>query len=246
MTTIPESAPEAQSSISQLGRIAGVFFNPSGAFTDIARRPNWLLPLVLLILVSVGIGIALAQRVNWEEYIGAKLDASPSASQLSPEQRQQRIEAGAKYARLWCYGFGPIVVPITLLFFATLYLGAFNLLANAGLRFEQSAGIVAHAMMPSLVSGILAIIVLAVKDPSTIDPEHPLASSLYAFLPSDAPQWLQSVGSSIEIFFLWMLVLVSIGFAAANPRKVSRATAFCIVFGLWGAWLLGKVIWAVT
>jgi len=174
------------------------------------------------------------------------MDASPSASQLSPEQRQQRIEVGAKYARLWCYGFGPIVMPVTLLFFATLYLGAFNLLANAGLRFEQSAGIAAHAMMPSLVSGILAIIVLAVKDPSTIDPNHPLASSLYAFLPSDAPQWLQSVGSSIEIFFLWMLALVSIGFAAANPQKVTRAKAFSIVFGLWGAWVLGKVIWAVT
>ncbi len=245
MTTISEPTPEAQASVSPFGRIAGVFFNPAQTFADIARRPSWLLPLVLLVLVSVGIGIVLAQRVNWEEYLSAKMDASPSASQLSPEQRQQRIEVGAKYARLWCYGFGPIVMPVTLLFFAALYLGAFNLLANARLRFGQSAGIVAHALMPSLVSGILAIVVLAVKDPSTIDPNHPLASSLYVFLPDGAPQWLQSIGSSIEIFFLWMLVLVSIGFAAANPRKVTRARAFGIVFGLWGAWVLGKVIWAV-
>ena len=242
MTTL--SGP-ATAALSPFGRVAGVFIHPAQTLTDIARRPSWWLPLVLLVLVSVGIGIALAQRVNWEEYVSSKMDASPGAAQLSPEQRQQRAETGAKYARLWCYGFGPIVVPLTLLFFAAIYLGAFNLIANADLRFGQSAGIVAHAMMPSLVSGILAIIVLAVKDPSTIDPNQPLASSLYAFLPSDAPQWLQSVGSSIEIFFLWMLALVSIGFAAANPRKVTRAKSFGIVFGLWGAWVLGKVIWAV-
>lgn len=245
MTTIPEPIPGAQAPVSQFGRVAGVFFNPAETFADIARRPSWLLPLVLMVLVSVGIGIELGQRVNWEEFLSQKIDASPSASQLSPQQREQRIEVGAKYARLWCYGFGPIVMPLTLLFFATIYLGAFNLLANARLSFDQSAGIVAHAMIPSLVSGILAIIVLAVKDPSAIDPNHPLASSLYAFLPSDAPQWLQSLGSSIEIFFIWMLALVAIGFAAANPRKVTRAKAFGIVFGLWGAWVLGKVIWAV-
>jgi len=246
MATIPNPPAESPSPVSQVGRSAGVFFNPAETFTDIARRPSWLLPLTLLVLVSIGLGIALAQRVNWEEYLSARMDASPAAAQLSPEQRQQRIEAGAKYARLWCYALAPIGMPVTLLFFATLYLGAFNLLANARLNFEQSAGIVAHAMMPLLVSNILAIIVLVVKDPSTIDPEHPLASSVYAFLPSDAPEWLQSIGSSIEIFFLWMLVLVSIGFAAANPRKVTRARAFCIVFGLWGGWVLGKVIWALT
>jgi len=27
---------------------------------------------------------------------------------------------------------------------------------------------------------------------------------------------------------------------------VTRARAFCIVFGLWGGWVLGKVIWALT
>ncbi|HYB62400.1 MAG TPA: YIP1 family protein [Methylomirabilota bacterium] len=245
MTTISEPTLEAQASLSPFGRIAGVFFNPAQTFVDIARQPSWLLPLALLVLVSVGIGIELAQRVNWEQYIGRKLDASPSAAQLSPEQRQQRIEVGAKYARISCYVVAPIGMPVTLLFFAALYLGAFNLLANARLRFGQSAGIVAHAMMPSLVSGILATIVLAVKDPGTIDPQQPLASSVYAFLPDDAPQWLQSLGSSIELFFLWMLVLVSIGFAAANPRKATLGKAFGIVFGLWGAWVLGKVIWAV-
>ena len=245
MTTIPEPVPQAQTPVPHFGRLLGVFFNPTVTFEDIGRRPSWLLPLALLVLVSVGIGIELAQRVNWEQYIGQQMDASPSAAQLSPEQRQQRIEVGAKYARISCYIFAPIGMPVTLLFFAALYLGAFNLLANARLSFGQSAGIVAHAMMPSLVSGILATIVLAVKDPGTIDPQHPLASSLYAFLPEDAPQWLQSLGSSIELFFLWMLVLISIGFAAANPRKVTLGKAFGIVFGLWGAWVLCKVIWAV-
>ena len=112
-----------------------------------------------------------------------KIDASPQAAQLSPAQRERQIELGEKFSKIVCYMAGLVGSPIMLLFFAAVYLGAFNLIANARLRYSQSAGIVAHAMMPSLVSGILAIVVLAVKDPSTIDPKHPLASSLYAFLP---------------------------------------------------------------
>jgi hypothetical protein len=245
MTTIPEPAPQAQTPVPHFGRILGVFFSPTKTFQEIGQRPSWLLPLVLLILLGTGVGIELAQRVNWEQVIGQKMDASPQAQQLSPAQRERQIELGEKFSKVVCYMAGFVGSPIMLLIFAAVYLGAFNLMANAGLRFGQSIGIVAHAMLPSLVSSALAIVVLALKDPSSIDPSHLVASDLYAVLPGDAPQWLQSLGSSIELFFIWMLVLISIGFAAANPRKVTLGKAFGVVFGLWGAWVLCKVIWAV-
>ncbi|MGO9640329.1 MAG: YIP1 family protein [Candidatus Acidiferrales bacterium] len=246
MTTVPAPVPEAQAPVSHFGRILGVFFGPTKTFEEIAKRPTWLLPLVILMLLGTGVGFQLAHRVNWEQVIGQKIDASPQAAQLSAAQREQRIALGARISRDFCYGAGVLGSPITLLIFAALYLGAFNIMANAGLRFGQSLGIVAHAMMPTLISSALAIVVLALKDPSTVDPNHLLATDIYAFLPGDAPQWLQSLGSSIELFFTWMLVLVSIGFAAANPRKVTRGKAFGIVFGLWGIWVLGKVIWALS
>jgi len=246
MSTAP-SAPlsDAPAEISPIARVFGALFNPVPTFESIARRPDWILPLALLVLLGTAVGAELAQRVDWEQVINRQMDASSQAQQLSAEQRAQRVEVGTKVARGICCAAGILGSPILLLIFSGIYLGAFNVLANAGLRFEQSVGIVAHALMPSLISSVLAVIVLMVKDPGTIDPNHPLATDLYAFLPADAPKWLQALGSSLELFFIWILVLVAIGFAAANPRKVKRGTAFALVFGLWGVWVLGKVIWAL-
>ncbi len=150
MTTISGPTPEAQASVSHFGRILGAFFRPTRTFEEIAKRPTWLLPLALLILLGTGVGIELAQRVNWEQVISQRMDASPQAQQLSPAQRERQIELGEKFSKIVCYMAGLVGSPIMLLVFAAVYLGAFNLMANAGLRYSQSVGIVAHAMLPSL------------------------------------------------------------------------------------------------
>jgi hypothetical protein len=71
-----------------------------------------------------------------------------------------------------------------------------------------------------------------------------VATSLKAFLPDDAPKVLAALGSSLELFWIWVLVLIAIGFAAANPKKIKLGASLGIVFGLWAIWVLGKVAWA--
>ncbi len=71
-----------------------------------------------------------------------------------------------------------------------------------------------------------------------------LATNVGAFLADDAPKWLQSLGSSLEIFWIWFLVLLAVGFAASNPKKINPGSAFGVVFGLWLLWVLIKVGWA--
>jgi hypothetical protein len=41
------------------------------------------------------------------------------------------------------------------------------------------------------------------------------------------------------------MALLAIGFAAANPKKISKAGAYGVVFGVWGVYVLVKVMWAV-
>jgi hypothetical protein len=91
----------------------------------------------------------------------------------------------------------------------------------------------------------LAIIILLIKPRGEVDPEHFLASSLAAFLPDDAPHWLEALGQSLELFWIWTLALVAIGFSAANPRKIKPAGAFLTVFGISAVWVCGKVVWAM-
>jgi hypothetical protein len=40
------------------------------------------------------------------------------------------------------------------------------------------------------------------------------------------------------------MALLAIGFAAANPKKISKGGAFGVVLGVWAVWVLVKVCWA--
>ena len=60
-------------------------------------------------------------------------------------------------------------------------------------------------------------------------------------LASDAPKWLAALGSSLDLIWFWVMALIAIGFAAANPRKIKMGSAYTIVIGMWLVWVLIKV-----
>src|ERR1700687_4702266 len=106
MATTPVPAPEAQATISPLGRITGVLFSPKSTFEDIVRKPTWLPPMVLEVILAIVVCFCLNQRMNWLEYIGQQIDKNPRAAQMPSEQKQQQIETSAKYAPIATYVFG--------------------------------------------------------------------------------------------------------------------------------------------
>jgi hypothetical protein len=244
MATSPTPAPEAQAPINHFGRLTGALFSPGATFVDIARRPSWIAPIALLTILSLAVSVLMARKVNWERVVAKQMEQNPRTEQLQPQQRQDAIQRGAKVARSFVYVFGVLGPGIFALLVAAIYLGAFNLLAGAGLGFGTAMAAGSHALMPSAVANVLAIVILAIKDPEAIDPEHLIAANLSVAVPSDAPKWLMKLAESFDLFSLWILVLLAVGFAAANPKKISRGRAFGIVFGLWAVYVLIKVAWA--
>ena len=244
MATTSMSAPEAQPRSNPFGRIVGVFTSPKQTFGSIAERPSWLAPLLLCAVLATCVGAMLNTKMNWGEYIRHKAEDNPRFAQLSEEQKDQALAGQIKFWSNFSYGVGVVAVPISALIFALIYWGAFNVFRGAGLRFGQSFGIVTHAFLPTAISSILALIVLPLKSYGDVDPENVLATSLKAYLPETAPKTLLALGGSLELFWIWCLVLVAIGFAAANSKKIKPGASFGIVFGLWAVWVLAKVAWA--
>ena len=46
-------------------RIIGVLFSPDATFASIARRPDWVAPLVLILVVSFAAGIIMAPHIDF-------------------------------------------------------------------------------------------------------------------------------------------------------------------------------------
>ena len=238
MATAPTPAAEPQASISPFGRIIGALFSPKSTFEDIARKPSWILPVVLTTVLSILAMAALNQRMNWHEYISQKMEMNPRASQLSADQKERQVELSAKIAASVLYAvgiFGPIVIAV---FVGAIMMGAYNLLGGAGASFAQSMAIAAHAGLVGLVSAPIFLLVLFLRPAGTIDPDNPVATNVAAFLPEDSAKWLLALGKSLDIFTIWMLILTAIGFASVNPRKLKGAKSFRIAFAVWGAYVL--------
>ena len=244
MATSPLPVAEPQASISPFGRILGVFFSPKPTFEDIARKPSWLLPIVISTILSIIAMVALNQRMNWRDYVSQQIEKNPRSAQLSAAQKQQQIDGGAKFTPIILYVAGVIGPLLSVLIVGGVMMLAYNLLAGANATFSQSLSIVAHAFLVGLISTPLFLLVVFLKPFGTIDVENPLASNLAAFLPDEAAKWLVALCKSIDIFSIWILILIAIGFAAVNRRKLQGAKPFVIVFSVWGAFVVIRTLWA--
>jgi hypothetical protein len=238
---MPDPAPAPQQSISNFGRIIGVFFSPGATFADIARSPNWLLPVIVSTVITLGAFAVMNQKVDWRDVSAKKIEESPRAANLSAEQKQQQIEMGAKITPYILYASGLVIPILFAVIVGAVMLGAFNLLGGANTNFSTAMSIVAHANLVFVLSSVLLVIILFLKPPGTLDVENPIATNLAAFMPEGTSKWLIALGKSIDIFTFWLLALVGIGFAATNPRKLKTGGAIGIAFVVWLAFVVCRV-----
>lgn len=232
MVTTAVSPEPAPAPISSIGRVFGVFFTPRQTFADIARRPNWLVPLLLMTAISLALSFAINARVDWsritEERIEESRFASSRIDQLPPDQRQQVIDRQASGAKVTRYVRGAIGTACLAIILAAVYLAVFNLVGGAGASFRLSFSLVNYAMLPIALKELLEIPILFLKDPATIDPDNFLASNPAAIL-SGIPAWEKVLLGSLDLFSLWSALLVAVAFSAANPKKVSFGKALALV-----------------
>ena len=244
MATTPVPAPVAQTSISSFGRVTGVLFSPIATFEDIVRKPSWVLPVVLTTLLSIIVTFAFSQRVNWREFMRQQIEKNPRSAQLSAEQKEQQIEGGAKITPIVVDVIGVLAPIILVLVVGLIMWGAYSLLGGISTNFGTAIGITSHAFLTGLVSSPLFLVILYLKPAENIDVENPMATNLAAVLPDESAKWLMALCKSIDLFSIWTLILLAIGFAAVNPRKLKGAKPYTIAFSVWAVFVVCRVGWA--
>jgi len=243
MSTTPVIAPEAPQapdSINHIGRIIGVFFSPKPTFEDIARRPSWIVPVVLMTVLGIAVAFMMNQKVDWRDVASKRIEESPRAANLSAEQKEQQIAMSAKISPGVAYAFGSLGPILGVVVVAGVMLLAYNLIGGAGANFSVAMGIVSHAFVVTILSTLFFILILYLKPPGTIDLENPVASNIGAFLPDSTPKALLSLAKSIDIFSIWMLLLIATGFAAFNPKKL-KGKALSIAIAVWAIFVACKM-----
>jgi hypothetical protein len=236
---LPESEPQPKG-MGEGSRLTGVFFEPAKTFADVAARPNFWPPLILILVVSLCYMVLFGQHVGWERMIRHQTEMSSRAAQLSPEQRETQIQMGAKFAPVITYVAILVGFPLFTLIWAAVLLGIVKGMMSAQLRLKQVFAILCYASLPGVIMAVLAIAVMFMKSPDDFNLQNPLVFNPAAFMDQAASsKFLYSLASSIDLFRLWTLVLIGIGLKAAAGRQLSMGGAMTAVFLPWAIWILG-------
>jgi hypothetical protein len=223
------------------GRIFGVLFSPKATFESIARRPTWALPLVLGVLLSLAVIWIFGHRGGWPSYFERQTANNTRFQQMSADQQQRVMEAQLKYAPPVTLATVVIAVAVGALVIAAVMMGLFNGLAGTKIGFKNALAVVTYGGVPGLISGLLGLLIVSIKDVTTIDLNNIVASNAGAFLPSTSARWMVSLFGSIDIFTLWNMILMAIGFSAAASKKLSFGKALTYIIAAWAVYVVVKV-----
>jgi hypothetical protein len=235
------SAPEASAPTGALGRVFGVFFSPKATFESIAARPTWIVPLILICLMQIAVVSVFSHRVGWRSMI-EKQDANNSRMEgLPPDQLERTVQLQVKYAPIAGYLFAVIGPFLGVAVVGGVLLGLFNGIAGTKMELKSSLGVVSHASVPGLIGGLLGIVILFLEDPSSVDLQNLVASNPAVLLWDTSPKWMVALLGSFDIFSLWAMLLMAVGFHVANPRKISFGKALGVILFAWAFYVVLKV-----
>jgi hypothetical protein len=227
----------------EFSRILGIFIEPRPAFEDIASRPRWVVPLVLMTLLALAFTFAMSSHIGWEQIVRQGMESSSRTQEMTPEQRAQAINMGTKFAAVFAYVGSLVAVPAILLLSAAVLLALVNFFFGARLLFKQVFAIACYASLPGVIRTGELMLVMLLKDPADFDAQQGTIFDLGFYLASATPKWLMSLASSLDLFSIWIMLLMATGLRAAS-RKLSFAQAFTAVVVPWLVWVLLKTGWA--
>lgn len=227
-------------STSELSRLWGIFWEPRSVYQELAQRPRWWVPLILLSILSVVYITTFARRIGWERFLEQEFARNPRLQQLPVEQRAQILLQQQRIVGVSSTVAAAAGTAAATLLVAWILGIAFRVFAGAELRFSQAFSITCYSWLPWGLYTLLALLVMVLGDPETFDLRNPLAVNVGWYLDvSRTPSWLYTIASAIDIFSFWVIGLLALGFSVAG-RKVSFRKSLLIVSTLWAVYVVGR------
>jgi hypothetical protein len=227
-------------------RLGGVFSSPREAFTEIGRAPRLIIPIIALLLITAFGGWYMAQKIDTRAAARAALERAVRQGQITEAQMNQQLTMTAAIA-------GPALVigsSVSVLIICLAIAGygkLFSMVAGAENSFKSLLTVSIYAVFAvSVVSTVLMILILQIRGQGRIeaaDAGSIVASSLGSWIEStlgaDAlPKFVLNLAKAVDIFNIWIIALLSVGFSAVSKKLKTSAAATWLC----GAYLICYII----
>lgn len=246
----PQPEPSATAPQSFFNRLIGTYFSPGETFQEIGRAPGFVTPLLVLALVSAIGSFVLINRITVEKFFGQGIEQAVADNRITQEQADQQmsgIRKGAPYIKAVFPVVGFVIGIVMALAIAGLA-KLVSMMFGVENTFKPLLAVTAYAMLAvALIGTLLFVILLYLKPVEEIDIKNPVGSNVAALLGMAGiklPKFLQYLFAYLDVFYIWRVALLGIGFAAVSRRMkastgITYTAAVAVIFALlaatWGA-----------
>ena len=218
-----------------LAHLFGLYFSPGESFVAILKRPGFWLALAAIVAVSIAFCAVWLLKVDPGEFVKAMLEDSGRWDQIPPDRRAAILEGvGGRFAiQTWIFGVaGPVVMTLVV---ALVLLFVFRFFYGGEVTFKQAMTIVCFTFLAvGLVRTPLMLAVMALKGDWNLDPRLVLQANPTLLVDKESvAKPLYALLGHLDLFPIWQMVLLAVGFGVAVRRPASAA--------LWGV----VVPWAI-
>lgn len=238
-TPNPAAAP-TQPALSEGARIVNTFIAPSKTFTDLRRSAMWWAPWILISIFSIAFMFTISKQIGFEQIARNQIAHSSRADQfdkLPADQQARQISISVMVFKIIAFA-NPAVVLLFSLIVTVILWATFKVGLAADTTFGQAFAIGMYAGLPGILGAILGIISLfAGVNPEGFDINNPVATNAAYFLdPETTGKFVRGMASSLDLFVIWSIVLIGIGYSCTS--KVKRSTAIIVVACMYLVWKL--------
>jgi hypothetical protein len=233
-----DEEPQPQG-LGEVSRLTGVFFEPTKTFQDIAERPNFWVPLIIMMVTSITFLVLFSQHVGWERMMRHQMEMSSRTAQLSPEQKEAQVQMLTKFAGVGGYVGAVVFITVGTLIWAAILLLIVKTMMGAPVGLKQIYALLCYSSLPGVIFSVLALAVMFMKAPDDFNMQNPLMFNPGAFMdPTTTSKGLLSLASALDLFTIWKLLLVGLGLKAAGGRSLSMGGAMTAAFLPWVLFIL--------
>jgi len=220
--------------------LTGIFFEPSRTFESLRARPRFLVAGIILWVLSIILTAVIYMRVDMGQYMRERMERSPNAAQLSEEQKERQIRFG-KIAFMVAI---PAITPITIAAGGALYLLCVMAMGGA-ISYTKALSVWTYSSLPpSVLATLIAILVLFLKAPDSIDPEHLVVTNPGALMGEESSKVLVATLTQFDLLRFYGMFLAAVGLRKVG--KLSSGQAWGIVIGLWAIAAFLRIVLAVV
>ena len=233
-TSLPDSPLAATASASWWEDFVDIFYAPSQVFARRAGSGFGLPMLVVTVLIAL-IGLAnsgVMQPIMDAEFSRATAAAMRKNPQLTAEMMERGRGIGEAIARYGAVVFIPVAI-----FLTGLALWLCGKLVDARESLAAAIMIASYSYVPRIVEGVLNGVQGLLLDPAMLDGRYRLSLGLGRFLdPNTASPVLLALLGRVDVFTIWVTVLLAIGLSVTGRIPRSRAAIAAAL-----TWILGAL-----